>query len=89
MENIKEGMYVRCPIYLEKADYFNPRSFIIGQVNEVYEENNEVLVSFYDFNNLRTYFAEIIPKEDEDTVYSIEEIQRCQIQDDSEVIIKE
>lgn len=73
MENIKKGMYVRCPVDLEYPK--DPRRFAMGQVNSVDEIFEKTKVRFWDIDDIIHYYPNIInPNE-----YDINEIHRVKI----------
>jgi len=82
LKELKEGMYVRCPVDLE--DQENPRKFILGQIINIDKTISEASVFFHDFENGRKYFRNI-PKSKN---YDFEKIERCKIIRGSKVLLK-
>jgi ATP-dependent helicase HepA len=82
MKELKEGMYVRCPVDLE--DQENPRKFILGQIIDIDKTISEASVFFHDLENGRKYFRNI-PKSKK---YDFEKIERCRILKGSKVLLK-
>lgn len=56
--NLKEKMYIRCPI-IEMNHVYDPRDFIIGQVVEIDELSEQVTVKFYDPFEYKIFYDDI------------------------------
>jgi ATP-dependent helicase HepA len=67
------GMYVRCPFDDESEDY--PRTFIMGKIVEIEHDFNEVLVRFFDHNNLKRFLPTIPSKKR----FRFDDVTRCHI----------
>jgi ATP-dependent helicase HepA len=72
-DDLVVGMYVRCPFDDESEDF--PRTFIMGKIVEIEHDFNEVLVRFYDHNNLKGFLPNIPSKK----LFRFEEVTRCHI----------
>lgn len=78
---MKKGYYVRCPIDFEEK---RNREFILGQVINVDEYNDEIEVVFHDIRNLRDFFISL-PKKN---IYKSKKIRRSEIMLNSTAIFE-
>lgn len=74
------GMYVRCPIDDEYPEH--PRRFILGQIIDIDNFQNIVIVEFHDMDNIGAVFGVPSTKE-----YSLNEVSHCEIQKKCKTII--
>jgi ATP-dependent helicase HepA len=84
IENIKDGMYVRCNVDQEHPDI--PRRFALGQIDKINLRDEEITVDFYSLNTHFDYFSLYkVPKRE---LYHITQIEHVRILPDTEVNIK-
>ncbi|HZK54247.1 MAG TPA: SNF2-related protein [Desulfosporosinus sp.] len=80
MQELKCGMYVRCP---EDREYpADPRVFLLGQIIRIEDESDKAFVKFHDIHQLNQYY-ETIPKKDE--LY-LDQIIHCPVLEGTEII---
>jgi len=82
LEELKKGMYVRCPFDHESQD--DPRVFILGQIEKIDNLANEVTVTFNDPYEIRRYYEDIPAKKK----FSIDFVDRSFILENSEVALR-
>ena len=66
-------MYVRCPIVVEEADTFFPRSFVMAQITSVDDFSQEISVIIHDLNNCKYYYPEAFLRH----TFDCDEVRRC------------
>jgi len=81
---LKVGMYVRCPVDNEAEVINEARTFFLGQVIAVNEENNQVTVVFHDPLKLRSFFTSLPEKR----TYSEKHLTRTPGLENSNVVFK-
>ena len=67
------GYYVRCPLYIESADYIHPRCFMLAQLKSYNDISEEYTVYPHDLLKTAQYYL----SEENRMIYPKERLERC------------